>query len=65
MQDRNHLPKGYKLQEYQIESVLGEGGFGITYLANDLKLKKKIVIKEFMPRDFASRALETYNVTPQ
>ena len=64
MHDRNHLPKGYRLQEYEIERVLGEGGFGITYLAKDTRLKKQIVIKEFLPRDFASRKSDTYQIIP-
>ena len=34
------LPKGFQLFEYRVESVLGHGGFGITYLAYDKNLKK-------------------------
>ena len=29
------LPQGYALNEYRIESTLGIGGFGLTYLAED------------------------------
>ena len=60
----NHLPTGYKTHGYKIIKVLGQGGFGITYLAENIYLKTYVVIKEFLPQEFASRALQTYNVTP-
>ncbi|MBL1141357.1 MAG: serine/threonine protein kinase [Proteobacteria bacterium] len=49
------LPIGYELQCYTIKSVLGQGGFGITYLAQDNTLEREVAIKEFMPRDIAGR----------
>ena len=49
------LKIGTQLYEYTIESVLGVGGFGITYLAEDTNLKKRVVIKEFLPNDIAVR----------
>jgi len=42
--------------QYQIGRVLGHGGFGITYLAYDLNLQIKIALKEYLPKDFATRA---------
>ena len=55
-QHRNTLPKGFWLNEYQIESVLGKpGGFGITYLATDTHLRQSVAIKEYLPSDFAIR----------
>jgi serine/threonine protein kinase len=30
------LPKGTRLQEFEVVQVIGEGGFGIVYLADDL-----------------------------
>jgi non-specific serine/threonine protein kinase len=49
------LPIGTKLQEYEITGVLGEGGFGIVYLAHDKQLDREIAIKEYMPASLASR----------
>ncbi len=49
------LKKGYTLLEYRIEKLLGEGGFGLTYLAFDTHLEKLVAIKEYMPREHAVR----------
>lgn len=43
------------LGAYEILGVLGNGGFGITYLAHDIFLKKKVAIKEFFPHSLCSR----------
>ena len=51
----NALPAGYVLGEYVIESVLGHGGFGITYLAKDTRLDSLVAIKEYFPQSFALR----------
>ena len=51
----NALRAGTQLQEYQIREVLGQGGFGITYLADDTNLAKPVALKEYLPRDFATR----------
>jgi serine/threonine protein kinase len=49
------LPIGWRLHEFEIESTLGDGGFGIVYLARDLQLKRQVAIKELMPNALASR----------
>jgi serine/threonine protein kinase len=41
--------------------VLGEGGFGITYIGWDLNLNIKIAIKEFYPTGFVTRENSAYN----
>jgi len=51
----NALPVGYQLGEYTINSVLGQGGFGITYLAQDTHLGSLVAIKEYYPEDYAER----------
>lgn len=43
------LPIGARLYEYRIDKVLGQGGFGITYLGKNLKTNETIVIKENIP----------------
>lgn len=50
------LPAGTELVgDYRIERVLGAGGFGITYLAQELALAREVTIKEYFPGDFAAR----------
>src|SRR5258706_1742091 len=49
------LPSSYSLNEYRIESTLGIGGFGLTYLATDGNLNLKVAIKEYLPADLALR----------
>jgi serine/threonine protein kinase len=49
------LPSGFELNEYRIESTLGVGGFGLTYLAVDANLDLKVAIKEYLPNDIALR----------
>ena len=57
------LPVGYRLGEYVIESVLGEGGFGITYKARDTKLSSIVAIKEYFPQSVATRD-DGYTIRP-
>ena len=52
------LPPGYSLSEYRIESLLGMGGFGLTYLATDTNLNLKVAIKEYLPTDWVERAAD-------
>lgn len=52
------LPVGFRLFEYRIDGVLGQGGFGIAYRATDVNLNAKVVIKEYLPEDFAYRTTD-------
>jgi serine/threonine protein kinase/HAMP domain-containing protein len=52
------LPIGFRLFEYRIDGILGQGGFGIAYAATDVNLNAKVVIKEYLPEDFAYRATD-------
>ncbi|MCK5003432.1 MAG: serine/threonine protein kinase, partial [Gammaproteobacteria bacterium] len=59
----NSLPTGTLLDNrYKIESVLGEGGFGITYKAHDNQLDYTVVIKEFLPQECAARSGDSVTV---
>jgi serine/threonine protein kinase len=52
----NPLALGAQLQEFVIERLIGIGGFGIVYLANDTLLHRQVAIKEYMPTSMASRS---------
>ena len=57
MRTKERLEMGYRLNgRYRVCRSLGQGGFGITYLAEDELLGQKIVIKEYFPAAFARRA---------
>lgn len=60
----NALPAGYRLGEYAIEGVLGHGGFGITYVARDVRLGSRVAIKEYFPRAYAGRDAAEYTIHP-
>lgn len=55
---RHRLPIGYHLnQKYEIRKVLGEGGFGITYLARDIVLDLDVAVKEYYPSGLVMREI--------
>ena len=59
------LTPGSTLQngEYQIQRKLGQGGFGITYLALQRSLNRKVVVKEFFLDGHCTREEHTHHVT--
>ena len=59
------LPDGTELVgDYRIKRVLGAGGFGITYLADEIALARLVTIKEYFPAEFAVRRA-TSNASPR
>ena len=59
------LKPGTLLQsgKYRIEKVLGQGGFGITYLARQVNLDRDVAIKEFFMKDYCDRDDSNSKVT--
>jgi len=49
------LPHGTRFGEFEIIRVLGVGGFGVVYLANDYSLERQVALKEYMPASLAVR----------
>src|SRR5882762_3484717 len=49
------LPAGTRLRNYELISVLGQGAFGITYLARDTLLGRELAVKEYLPTSLALR----------
>ena len=58
------LPAGLELGDYRILRALGQGGFGITYLAERLQDGEQVVIKENLPGDIAFRHPDSLQVIP-
>ena len=60
-----HLKHGSVLQggKYRIEKLLGQGGFGITYLAVQTGLNRKVAIKEFFMTEHCNRDADTSHVS--
>ncbi|HKK15259.1 MAG TPA: serine/threonine-protein kinase [Gammaproteobacteria bacterium] len=52
---RQALQAGFELLWYRIDRVLGQGAFGITYLAHDVNLDRPVAIKEYLPSQLCMR----------
>ena len=58
------LTAGVMIGRYRIESVLGLGGFGITYRCYDTHLRRDVAVKEYLPTGIAIRH-ESSTVLPR
>ena len=60
-----HLQSNTTLQggKYRIERMLGQGGFGITYLATQVSLNRNVAIKEFFMKENCQRATDDRTMT--
>ncbi len=60
-----NLKTGHLLKrgDYRVEKVLGQGGFGITYLAEQTALLRKVAVKEFFMREYCEREHDTASIT--
>lgn len=56
--EHDALPAGSRLGEFEIECVLGVGGFGIVYRAFDHALERRVAVKEYMPAALATRGAD-------
>jgi hypothetical protein len=66
------LPAGTEFEGYRVLGVLGAGGFGVTYLAEEIALSRehsrRVAIKEFLPASIAARvsgSREVRSLRPQ
>ena len=67
MNDTHHrlaLPQGTRIQDFEFHRVLGQGGFGITYLGWNIALDIPVAVKEYLPSDLATREYDL-SVVPQ
>ena len=60
---RHTLPVGSVIGGFEITGLIGEGGFGIVYLAFDPTLQRQVALKEYMPSSLASRSATSSDVT--
>jgi serine/threonine protein kinase len=59
------LPVGTRIESYEIASVLGVGGFGITYKGYDHSLHCDVAIKEYLPSGLALRTADGATIIPK
>jgi len=57
-------PRTVLHEQYLIGRALGDGGFGITYLAWDMALEARFAVKEYMPNGVAGRSANDTKVSP-
>jgi serine/threonine protein kinase len=60
------LPAGTMLhRRYAIEGVLARGTYGATYEANDIKLNRRVALKEYFPDALAFREEDGFSLSPR
>jgi len=62
------LPAGTEFEGYRLLGLLGAGGFGVTYLAEETAISRRVAIKEFLPASIAARvsgSREVRSLRPQ
>ncbi|MDM0054681.1 serine/threonine-protein kinase [Variovorax fucosicus] len=52
------LPPGSRLAEFEVTSLVGQGGFGAVYEAWDHTLERVVAIKEYLPVSLSTRQLD-------
>ena len=57
------LPEGTRIGDFEIVGLVGEGGFGIVYLAWDTTLERHVALKEYMPQTLAARLRDGLDVS--
>ena len=60
----NALPKGAELDGYVITGLIGQGGFGVVYVARDAQTQQTVAIKEYLPSALAGR-VATGHIAPR
>ena len=60
----SELPPGFQIGAYVIDRKLGQGGFGVTYLAHEAATDRPVVIKENFPRQCSHRDSVSLMVGP-
>ena len=56
------LPQGVELGHYRLLCKIGQGGFGITYLAQHVQTGEQVVVKENLPTFYSTRNDATLQV---
>ena len=59
------LAPGTRIESYEVNHVLGVGGFGVTYRAFDHTLQRQVAIKEYLPTGLAVRTPDGTTVGPK